>query len=163
MASEWSLSFKCYNQNTVCISHLSDACYIPGPIHLTDFITPVIFGEVFKLWSSSLCSLLQTPATSSTLGPNILLSTLTPCSSLSVTDLPVSYLRHSKRTPQIPRPCVMLFFTLSSQTLAQPSNWKTTPIRLLTTAYLIRLQLSSKSGGRLLHPEPEDTPCRGGS
>jgi hypothetical protein len=33
---------------------------------------------VYKLWSSSLCSLLQPPATSSLLGPNILLSTLCP-------------------------------------------------------------------------------------
>jgi hypothetical protein len=31
---------------------------------------------VYKLWSSSLCSLLQPPATSSLLGPNILLSIL---------------------------------------------------------------------------------------
>jgi hypothetical protein len=34
-----------------------------------------ICGEVYKLWSSSLCSLLQ-PPTTSLLGPNILLSNL---------------------------------------------------------------------------------------
>jgi hypothetical protein len=32
-------------------------------------------GEAYKLWSTSLCSLLQPPATSSILGPNILLNT----------------------------------------------------------------------------------------
>jgi hypothetical protein len=42
-----------------------------------------------KLWSSSLCSLLQSPAPSSLLGPNILPSTLFSdtlnlCSSLNV-------------------------------------------------------------------------------
>jgi hypothetical protein len=39
-------------------------------------ITLITFVEAYKLWSSSLCSLLQPPATSSILHPNILLSTL---------------------------------------------------------------------------------------
>jgi hypothetical protein len=48
-------------------------------------------GDVYKLWSSSLCSVLQPPAPSSILGPNIPLSTLFWNSfnlhtSLSVTD-----------------------------------------------------------------------------
>ena len=29
------------------------------------------------------------------------------------------------------------------------------------TGYLIYSQLSSTSGGRLFHPQPEDVPCRG--
>jgi hypothetical protein len=35
------------------------------------------------------------------------------------------------------------------------------PCRLSATAYSIYLQLPSISGGRLLHPQPEDVPCRG--
>jgi hypothetical protein len=61
------------------------------PSHSPDFITLIICGNTCKLWNSPLCSLLQPPATSSPLGPNILLSTLFSntlnlCSSLSVTD-----------------------------------------------------------------------------
>jgi hypothetical protein len=40
--------------------------------------------EACKLWSSSLCSFLQLPVTSSHFGPNILLKTLNLCSSLNV-------------------------------------------------------------------------------
>jgi uncharacterized membrane protein len=43
------------------------------PAHL-DLICLMIFGEQFKLWSSSLCNFLHSPVTSSLLGPNILLS-----------------------------------------------------------------------------------------
>jgi hypothetical protein len=37
----------------------------------------------------------------------------------------------------------------------------TTPCRLSATAYSTYSQLPSKTGGNLLHPQPEDAPCRG--
>jgi len=48
---EWSLPLRNSNQNYVCISHLSHACLLDHP------------SEAYQLWSSSLCSLLQPPAT----------------------------------------------------------------------------------------------------
>jgi hypothetical protein len=51
----------------------------------------IILREEYKLWSSSLCSFLQPPVTSSLFGPNILhntlfSNTLSLCSSLNVRD-----------------------------------------------------------------------------
>jgi hypothetical protein len=43
---------------------------------------------------------------------------------------------------------------------AQHPSWITTPCRLSATAYSIYPQLPSISGGRLLHPQPEDAPRR---
>jgi hypothetical protein len=68
---------------------------------------------VYKLWSSSLCSLLHPPSTSSLLGPNVFLSicSQTPsiyhlhiCTSLRVTKF------HTHRSKHFPR----LFILISS-------------------------------------------------
>ena len=48
----------------------------PTHLILFHFITRTILSEEYRSWSSSLCSFLHSPVTSSLLRPNILLSTL---------------------------------------------------------------------------------------
>jgi hypothetical protein len=89
-SSEWSLTFRFSNQNTVCISHPSSACYMPSPSH------PPLFYHHNNIWGSTHAVKLLIMHSSLTLhhffpGPNYLLSTLFSnilnlCSSFSVGD-----------------------------------------------------------------------------
>jgi hypothetical protein len=55
-----------------------------------------------------------------------------------------------------------LFFTVRSwKPHMQPPSWRIAPHQLSATVYSIYSQLPSISGGCLLHPQPEDVPCRG--
>jgi hypothetical protein len=82
-SSAWSLPFRFSTQNTVCISHLSRTWHIPR------LSKPPWFRHPNNIWCSwSLCSLLQSPATSCLLVRIDVLSTLfsntlSLCSSLS--------------------------------------------------------------------------------
>jgi len=60
----------------VCISHLSVRATFCYHLTLLDLITLIIYVGANKLWSSSLCSLLHPPVTSSHRGQNIPFSAL---------------------------------------------------------------------------------------
>jgi hypothetical protein len=87
---EWSLPFRFSGQNIVCIYLICMRATCPARRILLELIILITLGEGYKLWSSSLCSLLLPPTTSSLLGPNILFTrfphSLSLCSSFSVTD-----------------------------------------------------------------------------
>ena len=77
-SSKWFPSLLFPHQNPVCTSPVPYMFYMSPPAHLIflNFITQRIFGAEYRLLSSSLCSFLHSPVTSSLLGSNILPSTL---------------------------------------------------------------------------------------
>ena len=90
-SSKWSLSFTFPHQNPVHASPLPIRATCPTQLISLNLITRTILGENYKAFSSTLCSFLHSPVTSSLLGPNNLLNTkfsniLMLRSSLSVSD-----------------------------------------------------------------------------
>ena len=66
---KWSLSSRFPHQNPVYASPLPHTCYMPAHLILLDFITWTTMGEQYRSLSSSLCSFLHSPVTSSLLRP----------------------------------------------------------------------------------------------
>ena len=92
---------------------------------LLDFITRTILGEHYRSLSSSLCSFLQSPVTSSLLGPNILLNTpfsnnLSLRSSLNVSDQ-VSHPHKTKDNFIVL--CILIFKFLNSKLEDKRITW----------------------------------------
>jgi len=75
-SSKWPLSLCFPHQNPVytLLSPICTTC--PAHSILLDLIIQIIFGEEYRLLSSSFCSFLHSPLASSLLGPDVLCSTL---------------------------------------------------------------------------------------
>ena len=65
-----------HHQHPVYTSAVPHPCYMSRLPHSSRFCHPKKLGEKYRSLSSSLCSFLHSPVTSSLLGPNILLSIL---------------------------------------------------------------------------------------
>jgi hypothetical protein len=91
---------------------------MPHPSHRPDLINLIIFSEAYTLRSSSLCSVLQPPATVSLLVPNILLSalfsdTLNLCLSLGVRN---QFSHPHRTTVKIVVSYILIFFKFEEET-----------------------------------------------
>jgi len=96
---EWCLPFKFSNQIFSVFHIYSMRATRPAYLIFLYFFTLIIYGEAYKLWSSSLCSFLQPATPFSLLGRNVLSTTLLSytliiCSFPSVMD----QLSHSYQT-----------------------------------------------------------------
>jgi hypothetical protein len=79
-SSKWSLSLTYHHQNPVSTSPLPVRATCHAHFVHFDFITQTTLCEQYRSLSSSLCSFLHSPVTSSLLGPNILLGLSFPVS-----------------------------------------------------------------------------------
>jgi hypothetical protein len=70
MSSKWSPSLRLSHQSTVCTSPFSHTDYMYRQSHSSRFDIRIVFGEEYRSWSVSLCSLIHSPFTSS-LGRNV--------------------------------------------------------------------------------------------
>ena len=75
-SSNGSLFFRFSHQTSVYTSLHPHTIYVPSPPHSFHPISRIIFNAQYRSQSSSLCSFLHSPTTSSPLGLNICLSTL---------------------------------------------------------------------------------------
>ena len=110
-SSKSSFFLKFPHQKPVCTSPLPIRATCHAHLILLDLISRKTFREEYRSWSSSLCSFIHSPFTSSLLGPNILLNTLfsntlTLRTSLNVCD----QVSHPHKTiGQIIDPCTLIF------------------------------------------------------
>jgi len=71
-SSIWSFDLRFTQQNPAYASPLPIRATCPANLILPDFITRIILGEQYRSLSSSLCSFLHSPVTTSLLVPYIL-------------------------------------------------------------------------------------------